>query len=137
MRDETVEQFLDVLQNIEQAIFRVYQNQPDLLDLDVIDALDALIRRYAGERQGRIPSPPRLAERAAKVFSAAERMCEWRLGRAALNEEDDTVIPQEQANSLDDIVLCLKRIRKSVHTWNEQAGRQGYLDYIAHFLGQM
>jgi hypothetical protein len=49
MRDETIEQFLDVLQNIEYAILRVYEHEADLLDLDVIDALDALVRKYVAE----------------------------------------------------------------------------------------
>jgi len=138
MRDETIEQFYDVLQNIEFAILCVYENEAALLDLDVMDALDALVRRYIAEEGNRTPPKLRLSQRATHVFEAAERMCEWRLGRDALNEDDqDTVIPPDQRNGIADIVVCLKRIRKSVHIWNEQAGRQGYLSYISDFFGQM
>jgi hypothetical protein len=137
MHDEVVERFPDLLQNIESAIFSVYRSQPDLLDLDVIDALDALVRTYAAEQDSRFPPKLRLAERAALVMDVARKMCEWRLGRATLQEGGaDTRIPAEGANGVADILLCLKRIRKSVHTWNEQAGRQGYLDYIAAFFEQ-
>lgn len=135
MRDETVEQFVDVLQNIESAIYSVYETVPDLLDLDVIDALDALVRRYAAEQDGRTPPKLRLSERAAHVFETVERMCEWRLGRVALNDDNSgAVIPPAPANSVEDVLICLKRIRKSAHLWNEQGGRQGYLEYISAFL---
>ncbi|HYI08719.1 MAG TPA: hypothetical protein VEK57_06585 [Thermoanaerobaculia bacterium] len=137
MRDETVERFPDLLQNIEVAIYGVYQNEAALLDLDVIDALDALVRRYFAEEEGRTPPALRLAARAAYVYETVQSMCEWRLGRAALDAEDPgTVIPPDEANSISDILLCLKRIRKSARMWNEQGGRQGYLDYIAVFLQQ-
>jgi hypothetical protein len=136
MHDEVVERFPDLLQNIEVAILSVYASQPDLLDLDVIDALDALVRTYAAEQDSRVPPKLRLSERAAFVVDAVRGMCEWRLGRAALQgDEPDTSIPPVVANSVADVLLCLKRVRKSVHTWNEQAGRQGYLDYIDNFLG--
>ena len=47
------EQYADVLQNIESAIVAVYEDQPALLDIDVLDAIDALIRRYLREQEGR------------------------------------------------------------------------------------
>lgn len=135
MRDEVVERFTDVLQNIEASIMAVYENEADLLDLDVIDALDALVRRYVAEQQDRTPPKLRLSGRATRVFDAAERMCEWRLGRVALGEDDrDAVMPPDERIAVDDLVICLKRIRKSVHTWNEQGGRQGYLSYISNFF---
>lgn len=138
MRDETIEQFHDVLQNIEYAIFGVYENEADLLDLDVIDALDALVRRYVAEEGNRTPPKRFLSPRAARVFEAAEQVCEWRLGRNAPSEDNEAPpVPLDQHNSVADILVCLKRIRKSAHTWNEQAGRQGYLDYISIFFQQM
>lgn len=137
MRDEVIEQFHDGLQNIEFAIVSVYQSEPGLLDLDVLDALDALVRRYAADEDGRTPPKLRLSARPERVFEAVEGMCEWRLGRAALNEGDgdgEVVVPPDGQYRVADILSCLKRIRKSVRTWNEQGGRQGYLDYVANFL---
>jgi hypothetical protein len=135
MHDEMIEEFQDVLQNIEYAIMGAYGVEPDLLDLDVIDALDVLIRRYVLEEQGRTPPTPRLADRARRVFDAAEAVCEMRLGRAALSEDSpDAMLPPELLHSVADIILCLKRIRKSVNFWNNQAGRQGYLDYVSSFM---
>ena len=138
MRDETIEQYYDVLQNIEYAILCAYETEITLLDLDVLDALDGLVRRYGAEEQNRIPPKLRLSPQANRIYFAAEQMCEWRLGRAPLNPGDDeTVIPPDQRNTVADISICLKRVRKSVHIWTEQGGRQGYLLYIAHFFGQM
>jgi hypothetical protein len=138
MRDETMEQFADVLQNIEASIFATYEDERDLLDLDVIDALDALVRTYAAEEQGRGRPVHRLSARATRVFSAAERICEWRLGRRTLHDDEpDSGVPPEERNSVAEILICLKRIRKSVRLWNEQAGRQGYLEYISDFLRRM
>jgi hypothetical protein len=136
MRDETIEKFYDVLQNIEYAIFGVYEQDATLLDLDVLDALDGLIRLYGAEEQNRTPPGLRLSERANRVFGAAQRMCEWRLGRGPLNK-DEAAAPTDPENSVADIVVCLKRVRKSVRLWNEQGGRQGYLDYINQFFRRM
>ncbi len=36
--------------------------------------------------------------------------------------------------SLEVIVACLKRIRKSIQKWNKRGGRQGYLTYVHQFL---
>jgi hypothetical protein len=46
---------LDVLQNIEFRIIDIYRADPSLLDLDVKDALDALVRHYRAEEERRRP----------------------------------------------------------------------------------
>lgn len=131
------DQYFDVLQNIETAIVAVYDDQPDLLDAEVLDAIDALIRTYAWEKDGRGAPTLRLSDRAQLVFDASRRMCEWRLGRQSSNPG---TVEREEAGpgelTVSDIVLCLQRIRSSVRLWNKQGGRQGYLDYVRQFLGQ-
>jgi hypothetical protein len=58
-----------------------------------------------------------------------------RLGRAALSEDSPgALLPPDLQKTVADIVLCLKQIRKSVTFWNNQAGRQGYLDYVSSFF---
>jgi hypothetical protein len=129
------EQYFDVLQNIETAIVTAYEDEPRLLDLDVTDALDVLIRSYALEEQGVSTRTLRLSGPAQRVHDVARRMCEWRLGRQPLNAADSTDgRPATGELSVAGLVLCLKRIRKSVRLWTERGGRQGYLDYIRHFL---
>ena len=53
MSQRIEDRYFDVLQNIETAIVAVYDDQPDLLDVEVLDAVDALIRTYAWEKDGR------------------------------------------------------------------------------------
>lgn len=138
MHDEIIEKFHDVLQNIEAVILETYGDEPDLLDLDVIDALDVLIRRYAAEDQGRTPPASRLSARAARVVEAVGRICEWRLGRLDLQDlEVDAVIRQDARKTIAEMVVCLKRLRKSVNIWNEEGGRQGYLEYVSEFFNRM
>ena len=87
-----------------------------LLDLDVFDAIEKLIRDYSHEEQGRGPSRTVLSERADRVFRAAHDVCEWRLGRRTVEAPGDgdvasTPIP------LSEMLLCLKRIRLSIKRW--------------------
>lgn len=59
-------------------------------------------------------------------------MCEWRLGWHTLEAEQDgrAVGVTPEPLTLDEIMACLKRLRKSVDLWNKQGGRQGYLSFI-------
>ena len=122
---------LDVLQNIEFGIVQVYRADPSLLDIDAKDAVEALIRHYRAEEDRRTPPPLALHERAQRVFSSVQGICEWRLGRAALqgkSETADTKIP------LSDIVRSLKEIVKSIPRWSDRGGRQGYLKFVIQYL---
>ncbi len=129
------EQYFDVLQNIEGAIVEVYKDQPRLLDIDVIDSFDVLIRRYSREKEGRGAPAVKLSDPAQRVFDLAGRVCEWRLGRQPMNPgeptRDDVAF---DLLSVSELVLCLQRIRSSVRLWNKQGGRQGYLNYVRQFL---
>jgi hypothetical protein len=48
---EIDEEKLDVLQNIEFGIVEVYRADKSLLDFDVKDAMDALVRHYHTEKE--------------------------------------------------------------------------------------
>jgi hypothetical protein len=52
------EGYIDVLQNIESTVAEEYRRNPSLKDHDVLEAIQALVRRYAAEerRQTQIPS---------------------------------------------------------------------------------
>lgn len=133
---DVTETHQDILQNIEFAIVTAFDQDQTLLDLEVIDALDALIRRYAAECEHRAPPKVNLSEKASSVYSLAARTCEWRLGRELLGGDEDTSeIGAPEVLGTEEILACLKRIRKSVRFWNETAGRQGYLEYVSQFIG--
>jgi hypothetical protein len=62
-------------------------------------------------------------------------MCEWRLGREDIDKKERHLQTKKaKPISVEEIIACLKRIRKSVETWNKQGGRKGYLQYIDRFL---
>jgi len=63
-------------------------------------------------------------------------MCDLRLGNGTLETVDGDSIefPREPGNSVDEIIACLKRIRKSVQLWNKREGRRGYLQFVDPFI---
>jgi hypothetical protein len=130
------EEYLDVLQNIEFAIVSVYQQHPELVDFEVEQALSALIRAYGLEQQQRTPGPAALKPLEQEVYDRVRAMCEWRLGRTELGGvETPRGHSAPAALSLEEVIACLKRIRKSVQKWNRRGGRQGYLQFVSGFVG--
>jgi hypothetical protein len=129
------EEYLDVLQNIEFAIVSVYRSEQRLSDYDVSKILNILISGYQAELSKRDVSKPNLSPLQERLYQSVKHMCEWRLGREAIDKEEKHLqmkIPK--SISVEEIIVCLKRIRKSVETWNKQGGQKGYLIYIDQFL---
>ena len=129
------DQYTDVLQNMELGIVLTYRKCPNLSDYDVMRGLEALIDAYRAENIGRPPRPFNLSDDERLLVENVRRMCEWRLGRGNLGEdpaEEKGITPAP--NTIDEVVLCLKRIVKSVKTWNASGGRQGYLNFIVQYV---
>ena len=129
------EEYADVLQNIEAAIIAVSDGNSSVVDRDALAAVNALIGAYERERRNRggvTRCPPR---RARAVYEQCRRVCEWRLGRQPLNE-DESIGDDFRSEDLTmfELILCLKRLRKSIRLWHKQGGRQGYLKYARQFL---
>ena len=132
---ELEEKYFDVLQNIEFAIVNVYRRERDLTDYDVDKVLSALILAYKSQRQNRDFVQPALKPLAQQVYDDVEQMCEWRLGRVALERDDFQPGPSPDPISIDEVIACLKRIRKSIEIWNKRGGMRGYLQYVDQFIG--
>jgi hypothetical protein len=131
--DDFMEQHQDVLQNIESAILGVYREKRELADYQVDSALEALGRTYAGEARGKAPVLPK-NPLALEVYQAMKSMCDWRMGRENVVDEEGQPMSADGAQSVDEILVCLKRLRKSVETWSKKGGSQGYLHYISQFI---
>jgi hypothetical protein len=127
------EDYEDVLQNIEATIILSWQENPDLVDGEVETGLDWLIRFYTAESQGRSFSRP-LRGISRKVADSVKQMCEVRLGRSQLTDEEGKAISGIGNMTVDEIVQCLKRIKSSVNFWTKEHGRQGYLNYVRQFI---
>ena len=122
---------LDLLQNIEFIIVKVFRADPTLLDMDVKDAVDGLVRHYHAEEEQRTFPNQRLADRAERVFRALQELCEFRLGRAplpGLNEKSKAEVP------IAVLVKGLREIQKSIPRWTKQGGRKGYLEFVSRFV---
>jgi hypothetical protein len=129
------EKYLDVLQNIEFGIVNVYRQQPELTDWDAMDAVEALLRHYTAEARNRTPPTARLSELSQPVFDSLKAMCEWRLGREHLLNQDDRPVGLDmEPKTVDEIIACLKRIRRSIRFWEKKGGRQGYLNFVSEFV---
>ncbi len=129
------EKYLDVLQNIESGIVRIYRQRPELTDWDTMDAVEALIRHYTAEARNRPPPTIHLSELTQLVFDSVKAMCEWRLGREHLLDQDDRPLDLDlEPKTVDEIIACLKRIRRSIQFWQKKGGQQGYLTFISEFV---
>jgi len=129
------EEYQDVLQNIEFAIVSTYHDHPEMMDAHVIRALEAVIGNYRAEMAGRMPEGFSASPLEAELYQAIRDMCEWRLGR--IDTEDLGASPPGPAPepiSVDEILLCLKRILKSVNRWNKSGGQRGYLSFIVQYV---
>ena len=125
----------DVLQNIEFVVAQHYHARPEMTDYDVTRVYEALIDAYAGGNTGRQPRPWKPTEQEQELFKAARGVCEWRLGRDPMlsGDSEDTPAPPE-AIDRQTLLLCLKRLRKSVMKWTKHSGRQGYLNFMSQFI---
>lgn len=129
------EEYLDVLQNIEFAIVDVYRSEQALSDYDVSKILNVLISGYQAELSKRDFSKPNLSPLQERLYVSVKYICEWRLGREAMDKKEKQFQKRKpESISVEEIIACLKRIRKSVEMWSKQSGRKGYLDYIDQFL---
>src|SRR5206468_6253377 len=106
-------------------------------DLDVLDAIAALIRWYTAEGRGRKMKVPTLAARPLLVFEGVRQMVEWRMGRRPPPGPcggSKSPGPRPEPFPLDGALRCLKRIRLSVERWNGVGGRQGYLTFVREYV---
>ena len=127
------EEYADVLQNIEAGIVTVYRQYPDLSDHEAVRALEPLLRRYKAEKTGRVPEKISLSEREQYISNNVLNMCEWRLGRASVLGAGAGEKITKPLN-VDEVILCLKRVLKSVEKLNKLNGWQGYLKFVSNYV---
>jgi hypothetical protein len=122
---------LDVLQNLEFAVVEVWRKHPDMTDYVALRAYEAAFEWYRAEARGHSPKPPSLSGLDQVTFDALKGMCELRLGRGESlpgAEQNLPAVPVQQ------LVDCLRELRKSVERHTKLEGRQGYLQFIDGFL---
>jgi hypothetical protein len=128
-----ISEYEDVLQNIEASIIRVH-HRINLLDYDVMEAMDALILYYKRIDQGREATLPELSEKPGMVIAELQSICEWRMGKESTFSGAGKLPPDSRLCTTAEILACLKRIQKSVNKWHKQYGRQGYLNFVGQYI---
>jgi hypothetical protein len=124
------EEYQDVLQNLEATIIIFWQENPDLIDVQVENALDWLIQLYNAEIQGRSFSRP-LRGISRTLADSIKGICEIELGRSQMTDQTGIDLAKKTP---DEIVKCLKRLKSSVQFWTKKNGRQGYLNFVKPFI---
>jgi len=131
MRIEEAHQ--DVLQNLEFVVAKLYRRNPDMTDYPVLRTYEALVQSYSSEVTGRAAKPTENSGLEAELLRDVRAMCEWRLGRAEARATGCDAMECEPID-VPTLVLCLKRLVKSVQKWNKRGGRQGYLSFMTQFV---
>ena len=119
------DKYLDVLQNIEYGLLSMVKDHPQLCDHDMLRVIEqALIYYKSRPRESASAFQHKLAHPQQEIFSRVITMCDWRLGLRPLDHElQCTPISEEE------LLLCLKRIEKSIKFWTKQGGRRGYITF--------
>ncbi len=129
-----IEEHPEALYLLESLIDSAAREDNTLLDLHVIDAVEASRRSFAAEQDGR-SFQPRLADpRALDLFRGLRAAGEILLGREQTEIEVESSARPDDAISIEALGRCFKQIEKSAKFWNNESGRQGYLGYIRQFL---
>jgi hypothetical protein len=132
---EFEKKYQDVLHNIEMALVQVYREQDEMTDWEALTAVNGLIRTYTAEQRSRTTPNLKLDELAQEAFDNVQFMCEWRLGRAHLEDETGQAIDMSmEPKTVSEIVACLKRIRKSIEMWQKESGRRGYFNIVSQII---
>ena len=122
---------IDVLQNLEFAVIEVFRKHREMSDHVVARAYEAAFEHYRAEARGHQPKPCVLTGLDREVFDAVVAMCEIRLGRTVTKNVVMEAVPPIAVN---EIVDCLRELRKSVERHTKHEGRQGYLNFVDRFV---
>lgn len=122
---------IDILQNLEFVVAQVWRKHREMTDHAALRAYDAVFEQYRAEERGHTPKPCTLTGLEGETFEGLQAMCEYRLGRKPLSDAADEPI---EPVSLERLVDCLRRLRKSVERHTKHGGRQSYLTFIDRFV---
>ncbi len=128
MAGEFEEQYMDVLQNIEVGLLSSVKSHPELCDHDMLRIVEHLIMHYKSQQKERSTSGPnQLTGIHQEIFQFVLFICDSRIGIASSPNDEisfDLITKEE-------LLLCLKRIEKSIKFWTKGGGRKGYIEFVA------
>ena len=128
MLTEFEDQYMDVLQNIEWALLSLVKDHPELSDHDMLRIIEQALTYYKSQQRGNPAiAQSKLTDIRQDIFERILSMCEWRLGRLPPPDKQIACNPI----TIEELILCLKRIEKSIKFWTKQGGRKGYINFAA------
>jgi hypothetical protein len=132
MTTDLEDKYIDVLQNIEWSLLSSAKNNPKLCDYDILRVVEYAIACYKSRERERFLAERKIDGTYQELFEKVAAMCDWRLGLRSLSPVKDLYC---DPISPEELILCLKRIEKSIKFWTKQAGRMGYITFVsAHVL---
>jgi hypothetical protein len=137
LREDSFERrYEDVLQNIEFGIIHIFRAHSEMTDWEALSAIEALVSAYGASARGHELTRPALDPLTQMVYDFVASLCEWRLGRnqSFLGADGKPVDIAPEPITLDELLACLKRVRKSIKKWNRRGGQRGYLNFVSQFL---
>ena len=125
-----------ILQNIEFAIVAVYRENPDVRDVDAIQALEALTKYFRHKSRGSDPDlPTDLSNQVEDIFTAVLEVLSIRDGLTEATPKRPSFSRAFREPTQDEIFLaCLRKIEKSARRWNKRNGERGYLNFAIEYL---
>jgi len=118
---------------LETLIDSYARSDESVIDLHVLEAIEACRRLFAAEADGRTFQPRLGDERVRQLFAGLRGASEMLLGRESPDIHDRRTERSDHI-SIDTLIKCLKQLERSVKLWSEEGGRKGYLLYIRRFL---
>ncbi|MEM6284624.1 MAG: hypothetical protein AAF787_20715 [Chloroflexota bacterium] len=125
------QEYFDVLRSIESGIVRAYAAAPESKDRHVEKAINSLVRYYNAALKEKKPPSIKLNVQEKTLYDSVKAALEAHMSGNGLTENFRMV-------TLEEGVLCLKRIQKSVEQMMKLHGQSGnnYLEFVKDYLNK-
>ncbi len=129
------EEFRNVLMNIEIQVIDIANDNPEIADYQVEKVYSALLSKYKALNRGKEAKEVNFKEPTDTLYTQVGAICSFFVGDIKPKDEDGEPIniPLDTI-SYEDMIACLKSLRKSVKLWNKEGGQKGYLNYVKEFV---
>jgi hypothetical protein len=120
------QEFETVLKDLETSVLATWRQHPEITDHAVLRVYETAYALYRAEQRGQAVKPHGLTGLDVAIFERVHATCEGWLGRGKKTFGGPI--------SAEDMVACLRRLTRSVKLHTQRAGRQGYLNFVGHFV---
>ncbi len=125
-----IQDYLDILQNIEKSILAVANANPEIADGDILLAFEKAVFKLSREKK-RLPELPVLMPpKTKKVYDVLMEVVGFRL-----NRDSDEIVDSEFGYQIPyrHMIPVLERLIKSVKMWTKKDGRKGFINFVSGY----